>query len=249
MAFLILKMLRESSKQKLCIPFIFTFLNAFFGLVSVIKVLDGQFFLAAYFIILAACMDFCDGRLARAFGSSTCIGMELDSLCDAISFCFAPAILLYSWCLYESGIFGLCAVGLYLCSGLFRLAKFNVTSSSKTDFIGLPTTIAAFLIANMVLASDWISLTTFYYLVYPQSIIIMLILLSLLELSCVTFLSFKQIRSKSCIFYLMLLTCMSFGLFLCIKKIPVFFIGTIIYILINLAHSFYLYFINSIKMQ
>lgn len=240
MAFLILKTLRESGKQKLCfIPFIFTFLNALFGLLSVIKILDGQFMLAAYFIILAACMDFCDGRLARAFGSSSCIGMELDSLCDAISFCFAPAILLYSWRLYDSGIFGLFAVGVYLCSGLFRLAKFNVASSSKTDFIGLPTTIAAFLIANLVLASHWVNMTSFYYLLYSKSIIVILIVLSLLELSSIPFLSFKQIKSKS-FFYLIMLTFISIGLFLVARGIPIFFICTIMYIAVNLTKSFYL---------
>src|SRR5262245_44761503 len=94
--------MHPSSKKKLfIIPFLFTFGNALCGFMSVIKTLDEEFMLAAFFILLAALMDLCDGRLARWFGSTSVLGMELDSLCDAISFCFAPAILLYSWSLYH----------------------------------------------------------------------------------------------------------------------------------------------------
>ena len=100
------KNLKKKGKQNLFIvPFLFTFANAVFGLLSVIKTLECEFVTASYCIILAALMDFFDGKLARAFNSTSCLGMELDSLCDAISFCFAPAILLYSWYFHNFGVF------------------------------------------------------------------------------------------------------------------------------------------------
>ena len=81
------KKLQHSGKKNLfIIPFLFTFGNALCGFMSVIKTLDEEYLLAALFILLAALMDLCDGRLARWFGSTSVLGMELDSLCDAISF-------------------------------------------------------------------------------------------------------------------------------------------------------------------
>lgn len=122
--------LQNSGKKKLfLIPFFFTFANALCGFMSVVKTLDEEYLIAALCIILAAGMDLCDGRLARMIGSTSVLGMELDSLCDAISFCFAPAILLYSWSLYQLGVAGLVVLSLYLCAGLFRLARFNISES------------------------------------------------------------------------------------------------------------------------
>src|SRR5262245_15894422 len=115
MKFITFAKLQNSGKKNLfLIPFLFTFGNALCGFLSVIKTLDQEYTLAALFIVLAALMDLCDGRLARMFGSTSVLGMELDSLCDAISFCFAPAILLYSWSLYQLGIGGLIVLGIYL---------------------------------------------------------------------------------------------------------------------------------------
>jgi CDP-diacylglycerol---serine O-phosphatidyltransferase len=135
------KMGKKRYKESLhIIPYFFTFANALFGFLSVIAALKGNFILAASYIGLAACMDACDGRLARAFGSTSYLGAELDGLCDAISFCCAPPILLY--CFYQDtmGIVGLAILGSYLCAGLFRLAKFNTTKTTYNGyFSGLST--------------------------------------------------------------------------------------------------------------
>ena len=140
-----LRLLRESGKKKLIIiPFIMTFANACLGLLSVLYAWDEQFMVAACCIIAAPFFDGIDGRIARALGSTSSLGMELDSLCDAISFCAAPAIVLYSWKLHAATVLGLFAVGLYLCAGLFRLAKFNRScAEQRLFFIGLPTPAAA----------------------------------------------------------------------------------------------------------
>lgn len=237
MAFLILKHLRQRTNKKnfFFIPFIFTFLNALFGLFSVVKTVDEQFALAAYCILFAVCMDFCDGKLARAFNSCSAVGMELDSLCDAISFCFAPAMLLYGWKLHEYGIVGLLGVGIYLCCGLLRLAKFNANvMNSQLHFVGLPTTLAAFLIANLILAAPWIEQSSFSILLSASSILALTVALSVLMLSSIVFLSLKKVTVRALIRNKLLIVSLAFALLLLARGYPMVFLGTLIYILSSL---------------
>lgn len=180
------------------IPFLFTFANALLGFLAVIKALDADFTAAAYCILLAAFMDGCDGRLARAFGSTSEIGTELDSLCDAISFCVSPAILLYSWELQDYGMFGLIVLGIYLCAGLVRLAKFNTGSDHQSlVFLGLPTTVAAFGIASFILYEDWIAVSRLSFLLNKPGLIVLIALISFLMVSTIRFPGIKQYRLKS----------------------------------------------------
>jgi phosphatidylserine synthase len=101
---IIKKILKNNFKNKkinrkylFIIPFFFTFANAALGFISVLYAIEGNLLFAAYSIILAMLMDGFDGRTARYFNVQSAIGGELDSLSDAISFCFAPMIMIYSW--------------------------------------------------------------------------------------------------------------------------------------------------------
>lgn len=190
--------LQDSGKKNLfLIPFFFTFASAFCGLLSVIKTLDEQYMIAALFIVLAALFDLCDGRLARMFNATSLLGMELDSLCDAVSFCFAPAILLYSWSLYQLENAGLLVLGLYLCCGLFRLARFNTVGSNNAgSFSGLPTTIAAFFLANIVIYEQWISSSVFASILRPERIAFLVTCVALLMISSIKFPSAKHIKMR-----------------------------------------------------
>ena len=49
--------------------------------------------IAFIMIAAAAVFDFCDGLVARLLHAVSAIGKELDSLCDAVSFGLAPALL------------------------------------------------------------------------------------------------------------------------------------------------------------
>jgi CDP-diacylglycerol---serine O-phosphatidyltransferase len=190
----IVRRLRESGKRRLVmIPFLFTFANAFFGLLSVLYALEDSYILAAYCIFAAAFVDGLDGRIARALGTTSTLGMELDSLCDAISFCFAPAILLYSFYFYEFDICGPIAAGIYLCAGLFRLARFNmISSANKQCFIGLPTPVAALFFALCIINDEWL-LTSCWQQLFYSSIALMVLVagLSFLMVSRIEFPSFK----------------------------------------------------------
>jgi len=227
---------KKMQERLFLIPFLFTFLNAFFGLLSVINTFEEQYSIAAYYILLAVCMDFFDGRLARAFGSCSGLGQELDSLCDAVSFCFAPAILLYAWRLHGTGALGILAVSTYLCVGLFRLAKFNALHmNQKPFFIGLPTTIAASFIATMVLASSWITSGSLHVLVSPIGLVCQLFVLALLMPSSLHFASFKKYTMKKWIAKVAVSTVAIASLYCVYVGFPVFFLAASAYIVGNIA--------------
>lgn len=150
-----LRLLKEKSKKHcrqsiVFIPHCLTYGNVICGFMSITQALAHRYDLAAFCIILASICDFLDGRVARKFGCSSYFGMELDSLADAISFCLAPVILIYCWQGNLVNIVSLIALMVYLCAGLARLARFNVTSSQEF-FIGLPTTCAALFVALSVM--------------------------------------------------------------------------------------------------
>jgi CDP-diacylglycerol--serine O-phosphatidyltransferase len=153
-----LRKMKDSGKKKLfIIPYLFTFANACFGLLAVLYAWDNLYRQAALCIVCSACADALDGRLARLFNSCSLLGMELDSLCDAISFCFAPAILMYGAFLERYGVLGVAVSGIYLCAGLFRLAKFNNSScQQKIFFIGLSTPVSAIFFAMLILHEPWL---------------------------------------------------------------------------------------------
>lgn len=132
------------------IPHLFTFLNALFGFLAIVKALEGSLVVAGYCIMIAALLDAFDGRIARALKATSCFGAELDSLSDAISFCLAPVILVYCWYPMPLGLGGLAILGLYLCAGIGRLARFNSKANNMLPYsLGLTTTIAAFCIASL----------------------------------------------------------------------------------------------------
>lgn len=134
------------------VPHIFTLGNAFFGFCSIIVTAHGQLVASAYLILIGALMDACDGRVARYLGKTSDLGMQLDSLCDAISFCCAPAILVYFWQLKKFGFLGLAISASFILAGLLRLARFNLIHHQQTiHFTGLPTTMAGCFLATVLL--------------------------------------------------------------------------------------------------
>lgn len=187
---------KEKNREQVAImiPCIFTFLNAFSGFLAIIKAIEGEYVAASYCIIFAIIMDLFDGRVARALGSTSCFGMELDSLCDAISFGLAPAILMYQWRFDSLGHVGLAVLGCYMCAGLFRLARFNLpTYSAQPFFVGLPIPIAALCVTAIVLYADFFAKTTPGACVLSApGLFLLMIVLSFLMASMIPFPSGKR---------------------------------------------------------
>ena len=195
-----MNMIPEKMKNKRIqsvIPFLFTFANALFGFLSIIKTFEGDFISAAWCIVAAVVMDGLDGRMARYLGTEGELGLELDSLCDAVSFCLAPTVLLYSWYLQDFGHTWLfmSAAGFYLCAGLFRLARFNVTEQDqKGFFFGLPTTIAAFFLIQFVFYEKWIAQGPFNFFLKEKVMVGMIAFVAFLMISSLRFPAFKKPR-------------------------------------------------------
>lgn len=88
----------------------------------------GHFLAAAALAPAAFILDVLDGRIARARHQHSALGRELDSLSDVISFGMAPAALGFAAGL--QGGWDAAALVYFVCCGVSRLARYNVTAES-----------------------------------------------------------------------------------------------------------------------
>lgn len=124
--------------------------------------------ISGWLIFAAMGFDALDGRLARMTRQATEFGAQLDSLCDAISFGVAPAILMIHTVHMALGDFqvpatyagllgkAVMAIGaVYVCCAVLRLARFNIEHAPEVlghmHFDGLPSPGAGATVAAMVL--------------------------------------------------------------------------------------------------
>ena len=126
--------------------------NASCGTVSIFACLSyiagdqtGWLWTAFVLPVIAFVLDSVDGYVARMTKSrQSRIGADLDSLADIVSFGVAPAVLAYT--LGLRGLWDTILLSYFVCCGISRLARFNVTSEALTNietgkvkyFEGLP---------------------------------------------------------------------------------------------------------------
>jgi CDP-diacylglycerol--serine O-phosphatidyltransferase len=87
----------------------------------------------ALFPVALAC-DFLDGFVARMRKKHSPIGADLDSLADVVSFGVAPAVL--GFALGMRGAWDAVVLVYFVCCGISRLARYNVTAESLSDDSG-----------------------------------------------------------------------------------------------------------------
>lgn len=146
--------LKERMASKIYVlPNLLTTGNLFFGFMSIIHSIRGNFVYASYAIVGAAIFDLLDGRVARMTRSTSKFGAEYDSLCDLVSFGMAPALLAYLWALHPFNRIGWLFSFFYVACGALRLARFNVQSEETSGyyFSGLPIPMAAGIVSSAVL--------------------------------------------------------------------------------------------------
>lgn len=186
--------IRSAIRNKnVILPNTITILGLLCGVYSIILSIDGKFVYAAYALILSALFDGLDGKVARLVRGTSEFGVQLDSLCDVVSFGVAPAILVYSWVLAPFGRLGLMAMFLFVACGALRLARFNVQAGkiSSEYFVGLPIPAAAAFIAAGVIFVNKLGLNldkTFLSVFFIVSIYV----LAFLMVSTIPFYSFKK---------------------------------------------------------
>ena len=93
-----------------------------------------HFHAATLLVVAALVFDVLDGRIARWRQKQSILGRELDSLADVISFGVAPAALAFAAGMRSGWDW---AVLIYfVCCGVSRLARYNVTASELSDEAG-----------------------------------------------------------------------------------------------------------------
>lgn len=150
----------------------FTIGNMACGGASILASVAGYKKVAISLIIIAGILDRYDGAIARKFNSESPLGVQLDSMADALSFGIAPAVLIYMNKFYQVEkywvLLGIPTV-LYIVCGLFRLARYNAYGlDNDGNFMGIPITAAGMFLVAMALFSRQIH--------YSFYLILMLIL-------------------------------------------------------------------------
>src|SRR5499425_1286506 len=115
---------------------------------------------ATALIPLALVFDVLDGRVARARRANSALGRELDSLADVISFGVAPAAIAYGAGM--NGFWDVVILVYFVCCGVSRLARFNVTaeklaagSGKVAYFEGTPIPTSIVLTGCLALAASY----------------------------------------------------------------------------------------------
>ncbi len=112
------------------IPNLMTLLGLCAGLTAMRFALDERFGAAAVAILVAACIDGLDGRLARLLKAVTRFGAEFDSLADFLCFGVAPGFIIYQWSLRAGHGYGFIPCMVFAVCMALRLARFNASIDS-----------------------------------------------------------------------------------------------------------------------
>ncbi len=145
-------------------PDLITVLNASLGFFSITYIIDGRFWIASVLIIICISLDGLDGALARYMDVEHELGGHLDFFADIISFCFAPALLLYTtyydetlgrgWESPQNALATLIPF-LIVFLGTFRLVRFADKRSKEKTYSGLPAPALALLVIHITYYLGW----------------------------------------------------------------------------------------------
>lgn len=120
---------------------LFTLGNAAAGTVSIFLCLnyldskDAEFLWMAFVLLpISLVFDAFDGWVARKRQKWSSLGADLDSLADVVSFGVAPAVLGFT--LGLRGGWDIALLVYFVCCGISRLARYNVTAAEMSDESG-----------------------------------------------------------------------------------------------------------------
>jgi CDP-diacylglycerol--serine O-phosphatidyltransferase len=186
------------------IPNAITCGNLVSGCLSILFLTHNMPVKAAIMIFVAGLFDFLDGFAARLLHAHSPIGADLDSLSDVVSFGVAPGFIMYwlmsrsfdlpQWCIAGINVLPCLAFLLPVFSAI-RLAKFNIDSTQKTTFRGIPAPGMAIFIASLPLALSQVHHLKDGVLSYWACLGIALIF-SFMMVSRLRFFSFKMKSAK-----------------------------------------------------
>ena len=141
---------------------ILTYLSLASAVSGMLFTVNGHFRIALVCLAFSGLCDMFDGKVARAKKDRTeeekRFGIQIDSLCDAVSFGIFPA--LWSYCMGMKSALGIGILILYTTGGVIRLGYFNVmeekrqqkTKEARTSYSGLPITSIAIILPLAAMA-------------------------------------------------------------------------------------------------
>ncbi|MDT0643021.1 CDP-alcohol phosphatidyltransferase family protein [Zunongwangia sp. F363] len=238
------------------IPNLITLLNLLSGTIAVLFAVQGHLIMAAVFVALGIFFDFFDGLAARALDVKSEVGLQLDSLADAVTSGVVPGIVMYQmlnkalpgggqeistewaadtsfleWDFNTTALVGL----LITLASAYRLAKFNVDERQTDSFIGLPTPANALLILSLPLILTYQPGEIVSSLILNEWFLIGLTLVSCyflnaeIKLFALKFSDWSFQHNK--LRYLFILLCLLLVIFLQFAAIPVIIVS---YVLLSL---------------
>ncbi len=139
----IYKELINNRFENLTIPNFITYFTLAFSLSGIYLLLNSNFLLGAL-LLLTVCdiVDTLDGFIAKKFNMFSPLGADLDSLVDVIAFLIPPFLI----SLQSGNDFLITSAFIFVFSGIYRLARFNVEKNSQGVVVGLQASLAAHLI-------------------------------------------------------------------------------------------------------
>ncbi len=238
-------MSEERDKLIYILPNLFTAASIFFGVISIISTLNGNFTKAIIFIFLSLVFDGLDGRVARLTNTASKFGVEFDSLADIIAFGVAPAFLFYIVIGNEFGRVGSLLTAIYIIFGAIRLARFNVTTGTydPSVFIGLPIPTAAIWLAVMI----GVYLEYSFFMNLKVLYLFAVGVISVLMVSNVRFPSFKKINLKKMNFYKVLIALVIICSLFYIRPLELTAVLTSGYILYGIVRAIYYFYDRKIR--
>lgn len=165
---------------------ILTYGGLLFGLSSMLQSVNGHFLAAILCMAGSLFCDTMDGKVARAKKDRTVqeqmFGVQIDSLCDIVSFGVSPAVLFY--CMGLDKKWDFVFLGVYLLCSVIRLGYYNVlaeeaTPGTKGDYHGLPVVCLTVMVPAAYMLGLW--MPVFLHLWLLRGLLILFSLLYILD--------------------------------------------------------------------
>ncbi len=161
---------------------ILTYISIISAVIGMVQASKGSFTTAIICLVISGICDGFDGTVARTKKNRTddekVFGIQLDSLCDVVSFGVFPAFLCY--CMGTDGILGLICICLYSLCAVIRLAFFNVLETKRQQieegsnkyYRGLPVTSISIIFPMLYLFHGFFTETVFTGILHGMLIIV-----------------------------------------------------------------------------
>ena len=190
------------------IPNLMTMLGLCAGLTAMRFAVDERWGNAGVALVVAACIDGLDGRIARLLKATSRFGAEFDSLADFLCFGVAPAFILYLWSLHDVGAYGFAPCLMFTVCMALRLARFNAMMDAapapayaQSFFTGVPAPAGAGLVLFPLFAgleTRQLGWTHLYAIVHhPLFCAVVLVGVATLLVSTLPVWSFKNFKVPS----------------------------------------------------